>query len=51
VKLFANADDLDEGPWGDERADGWPRGVLLSESGFVTSLSRPAASTHAVKCG
>lgn len=39
-------------PGGDERTKGWPRGVLLGESGFVTSYLRlrRAASTHAVKC-
>lgn len=29
-----------KGPGGVTRAEGWPRGVLLGESGFVTSLSR-----------
>jgi len=28
---------LMKGPGGDERTEGWPRGVLLGESGFVTS--------------
>ena len=41
AKLFASVQDLDEGPRGDERTDGWPRGVVLGESGFVTSWTSP----------